>query len=207
MKQLRLIILREYWTRVRRKSFILATLLTPLAFGLFIAVVSYIFSYKSDEAFRIAVIDEGEIFAGGIADEQNIYFKLVNTDLETLKENFSEMDYHGILVTPKAGNLQQKRYTARYYTDQKLTLELEPILQDRVHDALRKHKITELQLDERSLKALDSEVEINPTPVSPDVEVGTSMAGEIAAFIGMVMAFFMYITVFVYSMMVMRSVM
>lgn len=43
--------------------------------------------------------------------------------------------------------------------------------------------------------------------MTPETLVGTSMAGKIAAVIGMVMAFFMYITVFVYGMMVMRSVM
>lgn len=147
MRQLRLIIQREYWTRVRRKSFIIATLVTPLAFGLFVVVVNYILQYKSDEAIRIAVIDEGQLFSGGIADEENVFFKIVDTDLETIKKNFSSFDYHGILVTPPPGNLQQQQYRARYYTDQKLTLELEPVLIDRLRTALRKHKISELQLD------------------------------------------------------------
>ena len=207
MRQLRLIIQREYWTRVRRKSFLLATLLTPLAFGVFVVVVNYILQYKSDEAIRIAVIDEGQLFSGGIADEENIFFKIVDTDLATIKENFSSFDYHGILVTPPPGNLQQQQYRARYYTDQKLTLELEPVLIDRLRTALRKHKVAELQLDERSLEALNSQVDIEPKSVTPETVVGTSMAGKIAAVIGMVMAFFMYITVFVYGMMVMRSVM
>lgn len=207
MRQLRLIIKREYWTRVRRKSFLIATLLTPLAFGFFVVIVNYILQYKSDEAIRIAVIDQGDIFSGGIADEENIYFKIVNTDLETLTQDFSSFDYHGILVTPQAGNLNQQKYSARYYTDQKLTLELEPVLVDRLRTALRKHKIKELNLDERSLEALNSQVDIDPKPVNPEAIVGTSMAGKIAAVIGMVMAFFMYITVFIYGMMVMRSVM
>lgn len=207
MRQLRLIIKREYWTRVRRKSFLIATLVTPLAFGLFVVVVNYILQYKSDEAIRIAVIDEGQLFDGGIADEENIFFKIVDTDLETIKDNFSSFKYHGILVTPSSGRLQQQEYRASYYTDQKLTLELEPVLVDRLRTALRKHKVTELQLDERSLEALNSQVDIEPKPVTPEAIVGTSMAGKIAAVIGMVMAFFMYITVFIYGMMVMRSVM
>jgi ABC-2 type transport system permease protein len=154
------------------------------------------------------VIDEGGLFTGGIADEENIFFKLVaDTDLETIKENFSSFDYHGILVTPPAGNLNQQQYQASYYSDQKLTLEIEPVLQDRLRTALRKLKIKELELDERSLAALNSQVDIEPKPVSPESIVGTSMAGKIAAIIGMVMAFFMYITVFIYGMMVMRSVM
>ena len=207
MQQLRLIIQREYWTRVRRRSFIIATLITPLAFGLFIVVVNYILQYRSDEAVRIAVVDEGGLFSGGIADEDNIFFKQLNVDLETLKDNFSKFDYHGILVTPAPGTVQQQKYAAQYYTDQKLTLDIEPILVDRLKTALRKHKVAELELDERTLKALNSKVDIRPKPISPEVEVGTSLAGEIAAIIGMIMAFLMYTTVFIYGMMVMRSVM
>ena len=207
MQQLRLIIKREYWTRVRRRSFIIATLVTPLAFGLFVVIVNYILQYKSDEVIRIAVVDQGELFSGGIADEENIFFKQLDVDLETVQENFSEFDYHGILVTPPAGSVQQQKYTAKYYTDQKLTLELEPVLIDRLKSALRKHKIEELELDEKTLSALNSQVDIRPTPVTPEAVVGTSLAGKIAAVIGMVMAFLMYTTVFIYGMMVMRSVM
>ncbi|PTM09698.1 MAG: hypothetical protein DA408_17705 [Bacteroidetes bacterium] len=207
MQQLKLIISREYWTRVRRKSFLVATLVTPLAFGIFVVVVNYILQYKSAETVRIAVIDEGGIFAGGIADEDNIYFKLITTDLDSLKTNFADFDYDGILVTPALGDLNQVRYNAKYYTNEKLTLALEPILADRLRTALRKQKIAQLNLDERSLKALDSQIDIEPAPISPESMVGTPLAGRIAAVIGMVMAFFMYTTVFIYGMMVMRSVM
>ena len=207
MKQIRLIISREYWTRVRRKSFIIATLLTPLAFGLFTVVVSYILQYKSEEAVRIAIVDEGNIFTAGIADEGTIYFKKIDTDVETLKANFDQMDYQGILVTPSIGEMQQANYSARYYTDQKLTLDIEPILVERVRTALRKQKIKTLALDERTLEALNVKVDIEPTPVNSESDIGTPIAGKIAAAIGMVMAFIMYITVFIYGMMVMRSVM
>jgi ABC-2 type transport system permease protein len=207
MQQLKLIISREYWTRVRRTSFLIATLITPLAFGVFVVVVNYILQYKSAETVRIAVIDEGGIFSGGIADEDNIYFKLLDTNLDTLKNNFADFDYDGILVTPALGDLNQVRYNAKYYTNQKLTLDLEPILADRLRTALRKHKIAQLNLDERSLKALDSQIDIEPAPISAASTVGTPLAGRIAAVIGMVMAFFMYTTVFIYGMMVMRSVM
>ena len=49
MDKLWLIIKREYLTRVKRRSFIIATLLTPLAFAVFFVVVGLIFQYESDE--------------------------------------------------------------------------------------------------------------------------------------------------------------
>ncbi len=207
MQRLWLIVKREYWTRVRRRSFIVATLVTPLAFGIFVVVVNYILQYKSDEAVRIAVLDQGDIFNKGIADEENIYFKLIDTDLETLRRDFDQFDYHGILITPPPGDLRQSRYTARYYTDQKLTLDIEPIIVDRIRAAIRRQKVDALQLDEQSLKAINAQVDLTPTPINDDVDVGTPLAGKIAAIIGIIMGFIMYTTVFIYGMMVMRSVM
>ncbi|MEM6878269.1 MAG: hypothetical protein AAF544_06915 [Bacteroidota bacterium] len=68
MKNLWLVIKREYITRVRRRAFILATLLTPLGLGVFFLVVTLIFSYENDEVQRIAVVDEGNLFEGSLAD-------------------------------------------------------------------------------------------------------------------------------------------
>lgn len=61
MNKLGLIIKREYLTRVTRRSFILATILTPLAFAVFFVVVGFIFQYQGDDKQRIAIIDEGNI--------------------------------------------------------------------------------------------------------------------------------------------------
>ena len=61
MDKLWLIIKREYLTRVKRRSFIIATLLTPLAFAVFFVVVVPVFQYESDDTRRIAIIDEGNV--------------------------------------------------------------------------------------------------------------------------------------------------
>ena len=58
--------------------------------GLFIVVVTVIFSYESDDAKRIAIIDEGNILAGNIAAEGNVFFRKMDIDLETMKRDFSK---------------------------------------------------------------------------------------------------------------------
>ena len=85
MKKLWLIIKREYLTRVRKRSFILGTLLTPLAFGLFFIVVGFIFSYESDEDKTIAVVDKGNILENKIKDTKHLYFLFPNKNLDELK--------------------------------------------------------------------------------------------------------------------------
>lgn len=209
MNNLWLVIQREYITRVRRKAFILATLLTPLGFAAFVAIASAIFSYENDEVQRIAVIDEGDIFGGAIADDAGLYFKLTNQPLAALRaENEEAQKYSGILVVPEVKDPLKKDFRASFYADAKMTLDLEMAIKRKIEKAMRKYKIAALQIDEQQLKALDTEVTIKSrTMAAGEEEQDTSFAGEIGAMIGTAMGFIMYITVFVYGMMVMRSVM
>lgn len=211
MRQLRLIIEREYLTRVRRSSFILATFLTPLAFGFFIAIVHFIFRYESDDALRIAVIDPDRIFGGAIADERNLYFSLVEAPVDSLRSEAAlkqeDFPYDAILLAPRAGMAMQQTYQLDYYSDKKLTLDVEPILLSRVQSALRRHKIRQLKLKEEELSALDTRLSIKPHPMQPNEADGSPFTGKIAAAIGAIMGLVMYTTVFIYGMMVMRGVM
>ncbi|MEL6140673.1 MAG: ABC transporter permease [Bacteroidota bacterium] len=212
MQNLWLVIKREYITRVRRRAFILATLLTPIGLALFFVVVQYIFTYENDEVQRIAVIDEGNLFNGALADDKGLVFKLTNEPLDSLREGKDEKyDFNGILVVPPVEDPLRKDFRVNFYSDAKLTLDLETTLNRRIEKALRKYKIAALELDEKQLKALDTDVDIKSRTktISEEgsEEQDTSFAGEIGAMIGTGMGFIMYITVFVYGMMVMRSVM
>ena len=212
MKNLWLVIKREYITRVRRRAFILATLLTPLGLALFFVIVTFIFSYENDEVQRIAVIDEGELFEGSLADQQGIYFSLEDAPLEELKGQLGdgESEFTGILVVPEINNPRQGNFSATFYSDAKLTIDLQEVLERRIERGLRAYKMQSFELDEQLLAALDTDVRIGSRTLSAgeeEEEEDTSFAGEVGAIIGTAMGFIMYITVFVYGMMVMRSVM
>lgn len=207
MNKLLLIIQREYLTRVKRWSFIIATILTPLAFGLLFVVVGFIFSYESDDSKRIAILDEGNILEGRIKDENNLYFKFLYESIEELKPQFDSLPYNGILVIPKITNLYADEYRIYYYSNEQPTLDIETAIRSRVRRSIRDYKIEELKLDRKNLDALDISVTLDPEPIKETDEDASAITGAIGAGIGTIMGFIMYITVFVYGMMVMRSVM
>ncbi len=207
MNKLWLIIKREYLTRVKRRSFILATLLTPLAFAIFFVVVGLIFSYKSDDSQRIAVIDEGSVLKTNIPSETNLAFEIVNESLDDLKNRFDESGYNGILVVPPIKNIYAKRYTLYYYSDKNPTPDIESIIKQRINNRIREYKIEALNLDKTQLNALNSRVELDPEPITETGEDASKITGVIAAGLGAVMGIIMYMVVFIYGMMVMRSVM
>ncbi len=207
MNKLLLIIKREYLTRVKRRSFILATILTPLAFAVFFVVVGFIFQYQSDDKKKIAVLDEANILNKVLKDESNLYFNFPNQDLDALKADFDNSEFDGILVIPAMKDMLSKRHLIYYYSDEQLSLDIEMLLRSRIADAIRDYKIDALKLERKQLDALETRVELEPEPIEDTGEDATSMTGAIAAGIGMIMGFVMYFTVFIYGMMVMRSVM
>ncbi len=207
MNKLLLIIKREYISRVTSKSFILTTLLTPLAIVLFTAVVTLIFSYETDEIQNIAVVDEAKILDGSIRDEENLFFHFEKKSLEEVLSGIETSTYSGVLYVPAIKEVMEKQYTVFYYAAKQPGLSIQFKIKDRVEDALRDFKIVQLKLDKEQIAALDTKIILEPEPISKDEVDSSRLTSAIAAVIGMSMGFIMYMTVFIYGMMVMRSVM
>ena len=99
-----LIIKREYLTRVRKKTFIISTILFPLLYLLLIFGTSYI-AKKTSKELRVALIDSSGLFDRGLVNRANLedssstleYFT-GNTD--SVINNFSEMGYDGYIIIP-----------------------------------------------------------------------------------------------------------
>lgn len=207
MNKLWLIVQREYLSRVTRKSFILATLLTPLGFAAFIVIVSVIFGYESDDSKEVAVIDPSGILQKALRDEKNLFFRFVEGDLTEIKKQVADHTYDAALELPPIGDVLNSSYTMYYYAEDAPTLDVEDLIEDRVQEAVREYKIKALNLERAQLDALNTRVELDPEPLKEDEEDSSSMTSAIGAGIGMLMGFIMYIVVFVYGAMVMRSVM
>ena len=73
MSKISLIIQREYLSRVRSRSFILTTFLTPLLFVLLIFGAAYL-SYKGKEQLKIAVIDDNGFFKDRLKGDDDVQF-------------------------------------------------------------------------------------------------------------------------------------
>src|SRR5688500_11711738 len=96
-----LIIKREYLTRVKKKTFILSTFLTPLLFaGVIFAVILITVKNASEEKEKIAVRDSSNIYKNKLKGGKQIRFEFVD-DVDT--GNFVAKGYSGILFAPHTG--------------------------------------------------------------------------------------------------------
>ena len=209
MDKLWLIIQREYLTRVKKRSFILGTILTPIAFGLFFIVVGFIFSYDSGEKLKIAVLDKGDFLEGKNlkgADDGSLYFNKTTKPIDEVKSLIKEGKYDGALVIPEIKNMNANDHTIYYYAEDQLSIEVANRIEDNVESVIRDFKITALSLDKQQVDALNTKVKLDPEPLDESDEDASTMTSAIGAGIGTMMGFIMYMVVFIYGMMVMHSV-
>ncbi|HPF92546.1 MAG TPA: ABC transporter permease, partial [Tenuifilaceae bacterium] len=102
MKKILLVIEREFLTRVRKKSFIIMTVLTPILFAGLTVVPALIATMEDKNERHIAVVDDTGIFEGKIPETEYLKFSfLKDVDVDDLKETFHESNYYAVLYIGK----------------------------------------------------------------------------------------------------------
>jgi ABC-2 type transport system permease protein len=214
MSKIWLIAGREYITRVRKKTFILATILTPVGIGLMmLAMID--FMKKGGEANKhILVKDESGIIAdAGELNTSTLTYELVNDPLDSLKANYAEQNGDILVVLPRIDSLSDNAYQLRYYSEEKLSLGTIDNIEDAMAEQFKDKKIATSDISMDTYKSFDTDIDLENGEMLDQIAAGeepksTGKTGLlIGTMLGGLMGFMMYMVIFVYGGMVMRSVM
>ena len=210
MNKLLIILKREYLTRVRKKSFILVTLLTPLGIGL-IAFISGYFASKAGKSEKtILVKDDSRILNEENLSSTYMDFTFSNDDIESLKSTYIEKGYDLLLYLDKKPSMDESRIKVNYFSKDKLSLPTLESIERRVATAIRAYKIEQSQIDKNLLESLETRVNLE-NGIASDDTTGGSKASKTSTIISTAlsygMGFLMYMVIFIFGSMVMRSVM
>jgi ABC-2 type transport system permease protein len=208
MSKLSLIIQREYLTRVKKKSFIIGTLLAPVGLAVYLFVIVFLSNYQGGDEIKVAVLDEANM-VGTLPDEKGVRFvPSAGKNLDQLKAEVNEKQVNGILRIPALGNFQQKDHTVFYYSDEKLAPEKSSLIEKRIAGKIKEFKMDSLKLDAEKLKLLESDVSIDPEGIKNNEENDQSKyTAGVGLAVGGIMTFMLFFMVLMYGQMVMRSVM
>lgn len=102
MNKIWLIIQREYLTRVRKKSFIIMTILGPLLMASVMILPVYL-SQKSDKVYDLVVVDETGLFVDKIRDSQSLTFSYLDADIATVRQMVSTGSHDGVIYIMREG--------------------------------------------------------------------------------------------------------
>ncbi|MBA3648582.1 MAG: ABC transporter permease [Chitinophagales bacterium] len=199
MNKILLIIRREYLSRVRKRVFIITTLLAPLILASFTILPVYLASV-SMETENIAVLDKSEIFTGKLHDHDKIKFSYLNESNDSLQKHYEEKGYTGILYIPAEFNIDHPA-NAEYYSHNQLGLLTEGAIADEMNGVLKKLRLEKANVPPELLENIDkSEVQV----VQSNDQLGDT---GIATAVGYILGFMIYITLILYGTLVMRGVM
>ena len=206
MKNVWQIIKREYLTRVKKKTFLLTTFLTPILILVFGAILVLILSYQSDESPKIMIKDENALVTKKDIEEKKINAELTDKDLATLRTS-EEKDYAGVLYVPVIDSLMKRSHEVSYYSEDALAPDVSMRLESLIEEKIRKRKIRYLNYDEETLASLKTSVKVSSRAMRDDEDAVGPLNSGIAAVLGGIMGFIMYFVVSIYGSMVMRGVM
>jgi ABC-2 type transport system permease protein len=207
MNKISVIIKREYVTRVRKKSFIIMTILAPVLMAAIIIVPTVVMMSQGGEFKKIAVIeDNSDLFKGVIKNTKEVEFiYLENTRLEDLQNSFEKSGYYGILyISPELINTPN--------AVQLISLKQPPIgLLDHIETSLEKEierqklQAYNIQNLDEIMKNIDTNVSVQ-TKKRDDTGAITGTSTGIAMALAYILGFLMYMLVFIFGSQVMRGV-
>jgi ABC-2 type transport system permease protein len=207
MNKISIIIKREYMTRVRKKSFIVMTILAPVLMAAIIIVPTLVMVNQEQDYKKIAVIEDGsDLFKGVIKNSKTLEFVyLENVKLDNIKNSFEQDGYYGVLnispeivSTPNAITLISKKQPPindLQYIESSLEKEIE-------RQKLMTYNIQNL---DDIMKNVETNVSIQTQKIGDSGEVKSTSTG-IAMALAYIGGFLMYMLVFMFGSQVMRGV-
>lgn len=202
-----LIIGREYSTRVKKKSFILLTVLTPLLMALLMVVPVLITLYSGEDRQVISIVDGTGLLPGYFENSSKTEYRFlpVETTQESLKTTFPTFESGTVLYVSQLDSAGNASVTA--YSKEPLSMESKQDLEKKIGTALRDAKLKRLNIDnfDEIMERVSTNVRIDAYTID---ETGKEKKDsvEIYMIIAYVLSFLIYMFVFLFGSMVMRGV-
>ncbi|HCM59761.1 MAG TPA: ABC transporter permease [Bacteroidales bacterium] len=207
MNKIALIIRREYITRVRKKSFLIMTFLTPFLFALIFIIPMLVMNNEDKDFKRIAVIENGsDLFKDVIPDTKDTEFDYrSDVKFDDIKNNFTEQGYYGVLfISPE---IVSSPDAIQLISRKQPPIGLLDHITGSLEKEIEKQKLLAYNIEnlDEILKTINTSVRIQTIKMDEsggarETSTGISMA---LAYLG---GFLMYMLVFMFGSMVMRGV-
>jgi ABC-2 type transport system permease protein len=207
MNKISVIIKREYVTRVRKKSFIIMTLLAPVLMASMVVLPTLLMLNKDKQFKKIAVVGDGSVvFRNAITNTKDAeYVYLDNANVNDLKKNFEQAGYYGILlISPE---LSSTPNAIQLFSKKQPPIDLLEHIEGSLEKEIERQKLLGYNIKDLDdiLKSIRTKVSVQTIKIddsgkATQTSTGISMA---VAYIG---GFLMYMLVFMFGAQVMRGV-
>ncbi len=202
MSKISLIIQREYISRVKKKSFIIMTFLTPVLMALVVILPAVIISHQEKDLKNIAVIDESKQFVAALKSNESVKFDYLKSRPDTLQKFLQDKEYYAILVIPQ----NYKTDTMFIYSEQAIAMEVKENITRQINAEVELQNLLAQNIDPQVIMDAKEHVPLQTLVWSKDGKLKKSMS-EVNMFMGLIAAFIIYMFIFIYGSQLMRGTM
>jgi len=204
MNHIPLIIKREYLSKVRKKSFIIMTILSPFILAAIPLIIGYLTTLNEDTVKSIYILDESDFLSDSFqSNDQTIYTKLVEIDLESAKILANQEQADGLIYIPN-NSLEYVADLIKFYSEESPSLSFISSLEYKIENKLSELKLQNEGIDLSLIDASKINVSINQESFEG---VKTSKTGSIMKLgFGTFSGLLLFMFIMIYGGMVMRSV-
>lgn len=209
MNNIFLITKREFLTQVKKKSFIILTLLAPLMIIAFGAVIGLMF--KANESHNvIQVVDKSRLFKGQLKSDDKLNYIFIPDANENAKINALKDDesLNGILILPelKNYNYDELEKNTRLVVNSKIGFDTKQRIVSDIANVIKKEKMKQLGIAETELNNLDKYFTLKTINVSENNKEDSDLAFGVKTGLSMVLMYVTFMFIIIYGVRVMRSV-
>ncbi len=201
MKIIFLIIKREYLVRVRKKSFLVMTILGPLLVAAFYGLVGWAAIGSVDQK-KVAVVDESGQFAGKFKNTPSLTFSFSQTPIATAKKAFLKSGKDVLVYIPKT--VLTNPEGVQMFAEKGVSFDLKSGIERTIEKEIENIKLTQSGISRQVIR--DAKVDVDAETISLSDEGEKQSSTGAASAIGLLCAILIYITVMIYGMQVMRGV-
>ncbi|MCI5978115.1 MAG: ABC transporter permease [Bacteroidales bacterium] len=200
-KNIGIIIGREYYQRVHRKSFIISTLLMPIVLVALMALPALIMIMAEPDNNRIAVIDRSGVVLPALAGNEEMTF--VPTDLSLDSAKVSE-DYDAVLVI--GPDIITNPSNVQIYTHNAMSMPTSQVISQQIASAVESKRLEKYNI--ANLDKIMAEVKADVTLREFRLEDGEETeSSSIASYaISLITMMILYMFILMYGQMVMTSI-
>lgn len=212
MSKIGIIIGREYMTRVKKKSFVILTILMPFLMVGIVAAPILLGSIKGDDTTEVAVIDATGRYAPLFVDAQKADSTRADGYTFTVTDaplaSFNTEDNPVGAVVCITDNLLEHPRAVKIYSRSEVQNDLLRYVDDLLGKKVREDKVSAYGMPEleKIISDVEADFSVQTVKWGKDGEE-TFSSNEVAMMLGMITALLIYMFVLSYGAMVMQSVM
>lgn len=205
MRNIGLIIMREFKERVYKKSFIITTLLMPLLLALVSVAPTLIMIYAKGDTKSISVIDNSGIVAQRLESNEDVEFVAIpNGDLQEELKKSLESDNFGLLYIGE--DIVKNPNNIQLYTNSSSSMLIEDAITDQIEEIIEAERLKEYNISDLKQILESIEVDISLSTFRNDSQEQTASSSAASSFIGIILGFVLYFFLVVYGSIVMQSI-